>query len=95
MLTARCSPCALIVGLTVALLFTIAPSLYSVKRGISPLLSQSGRHTTGVRRQTGAILVMVQLSLSVVILSRAFCSPERSTGCSRWTWGSIPNTASR
>ncbi len=59
---------ALIVGLAVALLFTIAPSLYSVKRGISPLLSQRGRHTTGVRRQTGAILVMVQLSLSVVVL---------------------------
>jgi predicted permease len=59
---------SLLVGLTVALLFTIGPSLYPLKRGISPLLSQSGRHATGVRRQTGAVLVMVQLSLSVVIL---------------------------
>jgi putative ABC transport system permease protein len=59
---------SLMVGLAVALLFTIAPSLYSLKRGISPLLSQSGRHATSVRRETGAALVMVQLSLSVVIL---------------------------
>jgi putative ABC transport system permease protein len=59
---------SLLVGLTVALLFTLAPSLYSLKRGISPLLRQSGGQATGVRRQTSAFLVMVQLSLSVVIL---------------------------
>jgi putative ABC transport system permease protein len=59
---------SLAVGLIVALLFTIAPSLHSLKRGVAPLLSQSGRYATRSRRQTGAILVMVQLSLSVVIL---------------------------
>jgi putative ABC transport system permease protein len=59
----------LAIGLGIALLLTIVPFLYALKRSIAPLLQRTDRRATSPQRLTAAILVVVQLSLAIVTLT--------------------------
>jgi putative ABC transport system permease protein len=56
-------------ALGAALIFSVAPALYSIQRGIAPLLKQTGGQATALYGRTSAALVVVQLSLSIVTLT--------------------------
>jgi predicted permease len=62
---------ALGVSIVVGILFGLAPALRSSRTDLQPSLKEGGRGSTGVHHRTQSILVIVQIALTLVLLTGA------------------------